>query len=228
MTRRTPFAAMAALTVALLLAAGCGGDDDDGGGDTAATSSTTEAESTTSETTETTESTTTETTAGSDGDGVPVEEYATGVCTAMSTWQTDVQGLATDLQADPPTDPATGKQVLIDFVAEMSAVTTTMVDEVDAAGPPDVDSGEDIHGTLVDGLTALSDLFDQLEVDMAAVPDNDPAAFSEALTQVTTQFQASAQKIGEAFGTIDQTYPEQSAEIQAAFQAEPACAGVIG
>lgn len=226
MNRRTPLAAMAAVTVALLLAAGCGGDDD-GGGDSAATSSTTEAESTTSETTETTESTTTETTAGGGGE-VPVEEYATGVCTAMSTWQTDVQGLATDLQADPPTDPATGKQVLIDFVGEMSAVTTTMVEEVEAAGPPAVDSGEDIHGTLVDGLTALSDLFDQLEVDMAAVPDNDPAAFSEALTQVTTQFQASAQKIGEAFGTIDQTYPEQSAEIQTAFQAEPACAGVIG
>ncbi|HEX9991881.1 MAG TPA: hypothetical protein VGB14_03035 [Acidimicrobiales bacterium] len=228
MTRRHRLAVV--LLAATVLLAACGGDDDDGGsGDEAASSSTSGTEATTGSTeAETTTSEATTETTGATGEGASLDEYANGVCTAMSTWQSDLQGLAGDLQANPPTDPSTGKDVLIDFVADMASVTDQMVQSVTDAGPPAVDAGDEIHGTLVNGLNALSALFDQLQTDIAAVPEDDPTAFTQALTEVTTQFQASAEKTSEAFSQVDEQYPEQSQQLQAAFQAEPACAGVIG
>src|SRR3712207_5412613 len=46
---------------------------------------------------------------GDGGDGVPVDEYASGLCTAIGEWQQQIQELAQGIQENPPADPATGR-----------------------------------------------------------------------------------------------------------------------
>jgi hypothetical protein len=199
--------AVAVLALLALLAAGCsndgGGSDDDG--EEAAASTTAPP-----------------TTAASP------ESYAMAVCTAVGGWQGEIGGLVSGLQSSPPDDPAAGKQVLTEFVAQVSSSTDEMVTAVRDAGPPDVEEGAEIHDTLVGGLSDLAAAFVRVGEDVAALPEDDPEAFVAAVGDVTADIGTSAQLVGDAFAAVETEHPAGFEELQAAFVAEPSCAPLVG
>lgn len=176
------------LLVSLSLAA-CGGDD--GGGD-----------------------------AGGDeggGETVSASAWASTVCTAVSDWVSTIQeqstSLATEFQSGSPEE---GKEVLTGFIGDAVAETETLIEEVEGAGVPDVEGGEEFADELSTAFTDARDILSDVQTEVEGLP-TDPKGFQEAASEIGPRVQ-------EALGAVGQSVAEpESQELKDAFQEEEAC-----
>ncbi len=88
---------------------------------------------------------------------VSAKDYAGKVCGAVQSWQTTLQSSSADLSAalGPSASPTTGKQKLGDFFDRVIAATGTMLGQLQDAGVPDVNNGQQISDTLVNAMTGF-------------------------------------------------------------------------
>ena len=191
-----------ALLLALVLAA-CGGDDD--GGDTGSTTGTT-AEATGD--------------TGSTGTVSP-EEYVKSVCTSMSTWVTDVQSLSNDFGTGiDPTDVQATKDALVDLFDQMLAATDTLISNLDAAGTPDIENGEEIRSSLSASFEQARSALDDAKTQVEALSVDDPAAFGTELQNIGTAIQSSMSGITGSLSGL------AAPELEQAAANEPACSAL--
>ena len=185
-----------ALMAALVLAA-CGGDD---GGDTDVPA---------------------EEDAGAET--VSVDEYAGEVCSALSAWVTDIQDrAATITEGIDPGDAEAGKERLEEFIGDTVDGTDTLIENVEAAGVPDTEGGEDAAEQIQSGLEQVKTILEGAQDQIADLPTNDPQAFGTGAQEIATSLQEAT---GEAAGAIDSANSE---ELTAAFGENEDCAQYSG
>ena len=155
---------------------------------------------------------------GGGGDTVSPESYAADICTAVGDWVTAIQEGASEIATSA--DASSGVAVLQSFLEDAVTETEALISNVEDAGAPDVDGGEEfadqLQGAFDEAKTVLEDARDQA----ADLPTDDPAAFSTAAADLGTSVQ-------EALGTVGSELSEPSDEsLATAFEEEEACTSI--
>jgi hypothetical protein len=146
-------------------------------------------------------------------------EFIHDLCTSIAEWAGRVEEESADLSkaVDPGASPAEGKELMLGFAKALIEHTGTLIDDVEAAGVPDVSGGKEGVSRFIQGLNGLRAAFQGLRVDIEALPTDDPAAFAEQAQEISTSIDRELNAIGEDFGRV------QSPELDAAARDEPAC-----
>ena len=152
------------------------------------------------------------------GDTVSPESYAADICTAVGDWVTAIQDGAGEITTSA--DASSGVEALQSFLDDAVTETEALISEVEDAGAPDVDGGEEFADQLKaafgEAKTVLEDARDQA----ADLPTDDPAAFSTAAADLGTSVQ-------EALGAVGSELSEPSDEsLATAFEEEEACTSI--
>lgn len=182
--------------VAALTLGACGGDD--GGGDAAETEE-------------------------APAQSVSVDDYASDVCTALSTWVTDIQErAATITQGIDPGDAKAGKERLQEFIGETVTGTDELIASVEEAGAPDTEGGEEAAEQIQSGLEQVRTILVDAQAQIDELPTNDPQAFGQGAQEIGTSLQEAT---GEAAASIDAANSE---DLTAAFEKNEQCAQYAG
>jgi len=194
MQRKLQILAALAAGVALVGLAACG-DDDDSGSDT---TTTTEAPS--------------DTTAASGG--VSAEDYVATVCSELTDWASQLDTFGPELQN------AASKADFIATLGELKEATSALGASVSAAGPPDVDGGEEIATTLDASITAYVDAVDEATTLAESLPE-DQAAAQEGINQILSDLESA----GGDIATVVSNVPPS---LQDAVDADATCTALLG
>jgi hypothetical protein len=195
---RSKLAAVGTSLLLTLSLAACGGGDDEGGGDAGGSE----------------DEASTET--------VSAGDWASGVCTAVGDWVTTIQEQSTAITTDFTSgSPEEGKEVFGSFISDAVAETETMIEEVEAAGVPDVEGGEEYAEELTAAFEEARDVLAGVQAQIDELP-TDPQGFQEAAAGIGPSIQ-------EALGAVGGSISEpESQELKDAFEEEEACASAPG
>ena len=154
------------------------------------------------------------------GDGASPDSYAADICSAVGDWVTAIQSGASDIQESA--DPQAGVDALQSFLEDAVEETETLIGEVEDAGAPDVDGGEEfadqLQSAFEEAKTVLEDARDQAE----DLPTDDPAAFTEAAGELGSSVQEALSAVGSEL-----SQPEAD-ELATAFEEEETCTSIGG
>jgi hypothetical protein len=161
---------------------------------------------------------------GGDGGGadkVSPGDYSADICTAFTGWRDTIQKQQDDLQTglQPNITPAEGKQALEGFLGDTVEASNKLVEDVDAAGVPDADKGEEVADALKGAAESARDKLEDAEAKVADLPTDSRTAFGAAADQFGNDIREALSAVGEGLQDINST------EIEKAFQDEPACSG---
>ncbi len=211
------------LGLATLGLVACGGDDSGAASTTAGGGASSTAVDSTSAS-----SGGSETTSGgsTSGDAVPVDTWAGGVCGAVDTWLAGINANGTKLTADVKTitDLNAGRDLLVKFMDDAVALTDTMISDVQAAGAPDIASGDgdQLSADLIAALTPVKQTFADAKTEAQSLPTNDPAAFSQAATELGQKITGSQTGFSASFDALQKQYDDPA--LNDAFANNPSCA----
>jgi len=161
---------------------------------------------------------------GTDGgdvetDTVSATEYATGMCGAIAGWIEDIQGLNADLQTtvDPEAGLDSLKDAMVGFLGDVTDATDAVIDEVEAAGVPDVEGGQATADTVLAALRDSRAVFVDARDRVQGLSTADPAAFAAELETLGADIQTSMSGIGSELDQFD------ASELEEASQDVPEC-----
>ena len=121
-----------------------------------------------------------------DDNGQPsATAWADSVCTSLTTWRASITAIS-DAGGDSLT-PESLQQSL----ADATSATATLVDDLRALGPPDLDSGDDLKQQLDSAAGEIESSFGTLKQGAEDAADaSSPSDFLQALAALAPQFQA--------------------------------------
>lgn len=159
---------------------------------------------------------------GGGGETVTPGTYVKGLCTSVQSYVDDITTLSTDFSAgiDPAASVDEQKQAVLDFLDDALALTSALIDEVDAAAVPDVEGGPAMVAAIVASFEQARDVLEAGRARVEAASTEDPQAFAAELNEVGATIQTS---LGEIGGSLDLV---ESPELAAAAEDEPTCAAL--
>jgi hypothetical protein len=159
------------------------------------------------------------------GDGtVSAAEFASTVCTGMTTWMADIEEGTADLGAafaEPGTDLEVAKTTAVDLLEGVVASTDQLMTTVEGVGVPDVEDGAAVVDALTASLGELKSLFESSAATIAAVDASDPLALVDALEGAMTSLDGEA--FNDAFSRLEAL---ETAELDRAFEESDECQGL--
>lgn len=161
---------------------------------------------------------------GGDGaDTVAVDDYASDVCSALSAWVTDIQDRASTITEGLDVgDAKAGKERLQEFIGETVDGTDDLIANVEEAGIPDTEDGEQAAEQIQSGLEQVKTILVDAQGQIDELPTNDPQAFGQGAQEIATSLQ---QATGEAAASIDAANSE---ELTEAFGKNDECSQYAG
>jgi len=156
-------------------------------------------------------------------DTVAVDAYVSDICTALSTWVTDIQERASTItQGLDPGDAKAGKVRLQEFIGETVAGTDELIADVEAAGIPDTEGGEEAAQQIQSGLQNVRSILVEAQGQIDELPTNNAQAFGRGAQEIGTSLQEAT---GEAAASIDSANSE---ELTEAFGKNEQCSQYAG
>lgn len=129
---------------------------------------------------------------GGNGGSSESEDYANDVCSSISTWVTDVQNT---IQSLTDAGLATSREDIQNAFDETKNATDTLVNDLEAAGPPETDDGRQAQSELESLATTLRQQLDVIEQALnsgggvTAIAATVSTAVSTAANAVNTTYQ---------------------------------------
>jgi hypothetical protein len=160
---------------------------------------------------------------GDDDDGgggsADVGDYAADICTAFTDWTKAIQDRQTELEQglDPGASPQEGKDALQGFLDDAVAASDTLVDDVEAAGTPDTENGDEAADALLEAAEGARDQLAAAGDDVANLPTDSPEAFSQAADKFGNDVRVALEGVGDGLQDID------TPELDEAIDSEEAC-----
>jgi hypothetical protein len=154
---------------------------------------------------------------GSSSSGVSAGSYVKSICQAIGPFEKDVQSRSSALDLSTITSPAQGKKALQDFLAAIVADTDKAVQQLKAAGSPNVNNGKKISDAIVSAFTQVKTALSGAESQAGSLPTTSPAAFKAAAQSIGTGIRTSMSTIGNSLSNL------KSADLETAAKKEPAC-----
>jgi len=156
----------------------------------------------------------------SSSSGVSANSYVKSVCEAIKPFVTDIQARSNSLNLTALSSPAQGKQALEGFMTAAVADSQKAVDQLKAAGVPNVNNGKNISTALVNAFTQVKSALSAAQSQAAALPTDSVTAFRTAGQSLATTIRASFASIGAGLGGL------KSAELSKAAKSTPACQSI--
>ena len=153
----------------------------------------------------------------SSSSGVSASSYVKSICQAIGPFEKDVQSRSSALDLSSITSAAAGKKALQGFLAAIVADTDKAVQQLKAAGAPNVTNGEKISGAIVSAFTQVKTALSQAETQAGNLPTSSPAAFKAAAQTIGTGIRTSMSNIGNSLSNL------KSADLETAAKKEAAC-----
>jgi methyl-accepting chemotaxis protein len=149
-----------------------------------------------------------------DGGGSATQDWANGVCEAVSTWSESIRSTADSLRSG-----ATSPDALRDAVDEFADATQTFVDDLRGLGAPDTEAGDEAKAALDE----LSEDVDENieEMNNAVEGASGVSGIVEAATSVSTTLAAMGQQLSSTFSELEGL--DASGEIEDAFRDADSC-----
>jgi hypothetical protein len=154
-------------------------------------------------------------------DTVSARDYASDVCGAVKQYTDGIQERVSEIQSDAPQNPEEGKEVLTTFMDNMISDTDELINEVEEAGVPDVEDGEQIADEMQSALEQVKSLLEDARSQIADLPTDDPQAFAEGTAEIGTTLSESGQEIQTGFEELrTDELREASEDIEACQEIE--------
>jgi predicted lipid-binding transport protein (Tim44 family) len=154
------------------------------------------------------------------GSKVGAQQWIKSACTSIGTWVRDIQKRVSGVTSQTPNSAEEGKKAITDFFEAVIADTGRLVDELRAAGTPDVDNGDQIETAILTALGNAKSALEQARTRVEGLPTNNPQAFLKAIQTMSQAVQGAFQKAGQQFSNL------RSPELEAAAAKEPACKAI--
>lgn len=161
-----------------------------------------------------------------DGDGdetVSADEYVSSVCTAITDMVDVLQGGQAELQNALTSDPEEGKDLLVGFLNDSADTLESTRDELEAAGVPDVEGGEQIAETIPAAFGDLQSSIEDAAAQAEEVSTDSPTEFIEQIEAVGKTVQDAGGQVGESLNEL-----ASSDELEAAAEEADACQQLAG
>ncbi|MCU1369170.1 MAG: hypothetical protein JWO77_364 [Ilumatobacteraceae bacterium] len=189
-----------AVAAAITLLGACGASGGSDASDTKATTTVAEKEAATTTTTE----------AEPAGDTVEVAEWADSFCGTFSTWLSEIEDASNRVGTDiTPGDVEGAKTAIADLFGTASTATQTLIGDLESAGAPDIEDGDQLVADLVEKFEAFDAAAQDAKADSEALSTDDATAFQADAEELTTRFQDEVNTVADSFGEIDTKYPSQ-------------------
>jgi hypothetical protein len=155
---------------------------------------------------------------GSDSDEDPTAAWASGFCSAITTWTDELQTVTSQF-SDTANLSEDGLQSAADDVKN---ATSELADDLRALGAPDTESGEEVRTALDSLSTTLESEADAVEETVQGI--SGITGIPSAITAITSSLSA----MGTAFSSTLQTIEDADAgnELQNALEDSPECADI--
>jgi hypothetical protein len=152
---------------------------------------------------------------GGGDEATPAEEWADGVCTAISSFNDDLRQIGDQL-ADPSSLSQDG---LDEATNDARTATDTLVEDLRSLGAPETESGEEARQAIDDLATTVEDDFSEIELAVEGV--SDITEIPGAITAIS----ASLASIGTALSTTIPTIEgvDVQGELRDAFEQTASC-----
>lgn len=154
--------------------------------------------------------TTTSTAAG----GTSAAQWATGVCSSITTWTKSLQAIQTSVTSQP------SKSQLQDAAQQAESATETLAQSLKQLGKPDTAQGQAAKKNLDSLATSLQDGVSQLKTTLNNAPSGAAGTLSQIST-LTASLSQMATKLKVAGGNLEDFAP--SGELKQAFEQASAC-----
>jgi hypothetical protein len=156
---------------------------------------------------------------GGGGDTVSAGDYASDICTAFTDWRDTIQEQRDDLTGSlqPGISPEDGKSKLESFLGDVVGATDELVTNVEAAGVPDAENGQEVADALQSIADDAQSELQDAEQKVSELPTDSREAFGTAASGFATEIQTALQNVGQGLGDIE------SKEVEKAFEEEEAC-----
>lgn len=158
-------------------------------------------------------------TADDSSDTLSPTVWADSICTDLSTWKSSITSIA---EVGESVTPESLRQSLSDA----STATQTLVDELTALGPPDLESGDQLEQQLDSDAAEIQSSFDTLRQDAEDAADAGSASdFIQALAALAPQFQALLDTISTTLDDLENADVSEAAksELTQAFADASSC-----
>jgi predicted lipid-binding transport protein (Tim44 family) len=154
---------------------------------------------------------------GGGGGTVSAPQFVKVACTDLGNWIKAIQKRSQNVQQAAPQTPDEGKKVISAFFDGVIADTDKLIDQLKAAGTPDVKNGDKISSTVISALEHARDALASSKAKVENLPTDNPQAFAKAAQQMGQSVQSAFQKAGQLGSSLT------SPELEAAAKKEPAC-----
>lgn len=150
---------------------------------------------------------------GSSSNESSAEEWAGGLCSALTTWTSSVKSAATSLKGNPSEDG------LKSAAGDIKSASDTLVGDLKDLGKPDTEAGQDAKD-------AIDQLSSEVEGDVQEMQSTvDKASGAQGVLAAASSVSATLSKMGNqinsAASKLDSADP--AGELKQAFQDAPAC-----
>ncbi len=155
---------------------------------------------------------------GGDDDTPSANDWANEVCSAMTTWIGSTSSAIESLG-----DGGLSEDGLQDAVDDVRAASETLVDDLQQAGRPDTEAGQEAEA-LLDG---LADDVDENVQELEQTVDDVTGANDvlNAISLITGTLSTMADQVGEAFEQLGQL--DAAGELQNAFEESDDCSDLL-
>ncbi len=211
--RRSLSALLAVLALVFVSACGASGGDDDAAEETTTTTiadDTTEDTAAEDEGDDDDETTTTESDDEPSGGGVEVEAWADDFCGSFETWLDEVQAASSGVtDSITPGDMEGAKTAIINLFGTVATHTETLIGEIESAGAPDIDDGDDFLADLIVKFEDFHAAIETARAQAETVSTTDPVAFESEFTALLATFQSETETVGNSFSELDAKYSDR-------------------
>ena len=222
------FAAVSAasliLVMAVLSAACSGGDSTKATATPPADSKTTTVQQPTKEPTSAPTAVAANPTTAGGGKAVAVPQWATTLCTSVTTWLADIQKLDPTTDVNKAKDADAVKVIMVKFLTDASTRTTKMQRDL-GVDYPQVKDGAAIHAAFAAGAAQAVALFTAAAKDASTLDTKDPAKFGDNLSKLGTAISDAGNDLDAVFSSIDTKF--DTTEISKVAASLPACKGIF-
>jgi hypothetical protein len=153
-------------------------------------------------------------------DGPPTtEEWAGSVCQSLVDWRDSITSLA-DVSGEPLT-----AESLRERLGDASDATSDLIAELQALGPPDLESGDQLEQELDASIDELESSFDSLKQGAEEAANAPAGEFLQQLAGLASDFAVLQEAIAGTVTTLEDAdvAEESKAELRQAFADAPSC-----
>lgn len=156
------------------------------------------------------------------GEKKSADDYAKAACAAVADWVGSIQEGSQKIsgQLGSNATPSQGKKVLQGFLGDAVTASDKFAKDVEAAGVPDVDGGQDFADSLKKGAEAAKKVMDDAKTKADNLSTTNVAAFSRDARELGTSTNEALSEVGDAISD------PSSDDLKKALRDDPACKGI--